>query len=315
MLEKLRELDFFSLMVFKTISDTRHANVAAQQLAVSPSKVSRCLNSMRHLLDDELFYRRQQGLLPTPLAERLYQPVCKVLASYQQFESQVYPVSNEQQSKIKIGVCSLLLPALALRLHQLNNNYLLSTIDLFQWSSDSIEKINQGELDIGVCFERNDSNNITYETLGNIKSMSLVAANNHPVWANIDNFSLELMCDYPFYYVPTPGLNKRVDPIEAYCHQQGITPPSIESCVDREELYAKLLTGPGLTFSGPKAISDFNANMPGLSVFDLPQQQVDAIHACASSPMYRLVERMPIYRRYDDEMRTTIINILKQMIN
>lgn len=74
LLKQLCELDIFTLMVFKNIYETGHANCTARDLAVSAPKVSRCLAALRLAFDDELFYRRQQKLKPTPLAESLYQP-------------------------------------------------------------------------------------------------------------------------------------------------------------------------------------------------------------------------------------------------
>ncbi|MEZ9165517.1 LysR family transcriptional regulator, partial [Shewanella sp. 10N.286.55.A9] len=73
-LKKLSELDIFCLIVFKTLYENGHANSTATALQVSAPKVSRCLTQLRITFNDELFYRRQQGLKPTPLAEALYEP-------------------------------------------------------------------------------------------------------------------------------------------------------------------------------------------------------------------------------------------------
>lgn len=76
LLKQICELDVFTLLVFKSIFDNGHANSAAKALNVSAPKISRCLNALRLTFNDELFYRRQQGLKPTPLAESL---LCRYL--------------------------------------------------------------------------------------------------------------------------------------------------------------------------------------------------------------------------------------------
>ena len=93
-LKKVSELDVFSLLVFKLIYETGFANFAAKELAVSAPKISRCLTSLRAIFNDELFFRRQQGLKPTPLAERLYQPVCQLfyILRYRQALLPVWPL-------------------------------------------------------------------------------------------------------------------------------------------------------------------------------------------------------------------------------
>ncbi|MBZ4680772.1 MAG: hypothetical protein JG763_3403, partial [Shewanella sp.] len=154
LLKQLCELDIFTLMVFKNIYETGHANCTARELAVSAPKISRCLAALRLAFDDELFYRRQQQLKPTPLAENLYQPVCDFIHSVHRLEQQVHQ-SRLPSSDIciHVAVAHGLLSSLAMKLGQTNIQQQLGQIRLYPWQDDSAEKIHRGQLDLGVCLE------------------------------------------------------------------------------------------------------------------------------------------------------------------
>lgn len=76
----IRTVDLNLLPVLDAL--LRHCSVthAARELAMSQSAVSSALARLRSLLDDELFVRTGRGLLPTPRAASLSEPVATLLA-------------------------------------------------------------------------------------------------------------------------------------------------------------------------------------------------------------------------------------------
>jgi len=71
----LQNLDLNLLKVLDALMDERSVTRAAHRLGRSQPAVSNALSRLRHLLRDDLFVREPGGLVLTPRAERLRQPV------------------------------------------------------------------------------------------------------------------------------------------------------------------------------------------------------------------------------------------------
>jgi DNA-binding transcriptional LysR family regulator len=81
---ELARLDLNLLLVFHhLLREKRVSNVAAV-LGMSQPAVSSALGRLRASLGDELFLRTQQGMLPTPYALQLAEPVATALGGLQQ---------------------------------------------------------------------------------------------------------------------------------------------------------------------------------------------------------------------------------------
>ncbi|HEY0294692.1 MAG TPA: LysR family transcriptional regulator [Bordetella sp.] len=77
----LHELDLNLLVVFDALHRHGRVSLAAQSLGVSQPGVSNALRRLRKLLGDELFLRTSGGMVPTPYAQSLAQPISDALAS------------------------------------------------------------------------------------------------------------------------------------------------------------------------------------------------------------------------------------------
>ena len=76
----IRKIDLNLLIAFNTLFDERSVSRAAERLALTQPTVSGKLNRLRQLFGDPLFVRTQRGVLPTPRAESLAEPVKALLA-------------------------------------------------------------------------------------------------------------------------------------------------------------------------------------------------------------------------------------------
>jgi DNA-binding transcriptional LysR family regulator len=76
----LRSFDLNLLLVFEAIFRERSVLRASQSLALSQPAVSHALNRLRYLLNDGLFVRTPNGMIPTPRAEELALPVRRALS-------------------------------------------------------------------------------------------------------------------------------------------------------------------------------------------------------------------------------------------
>ncbi|QJI37117.1 LysR family transcriptional regulator [Pseudomonas sp. ADAK13] len=79
----LARLDLNLFRVFAVIYQELNLTRAAERLCISQSAVSHSLARMREQLDDPLFVRESQGVLPTPLAKRIWPDVEEGLRYFQ----------------------------------------------------------------------------------------------------------------------------------------------------------------------------------------------------------------------------------------
>src|SRR5258708_15325140 len=76
---KLTTFDLNLLVVFETILRERHVTRAGERLGLSQPAMSHALNRLRWMLKDQLFIRTPEGMMPTPRAEQLAEPVRRAL--------------------------------------------------------------------------------------------------------------------------------------------------------------------------------------------------------------------------------------------
>jgi len=79
----LATFDLNLLLVFDAVLRERHVTKAGAKLGLSQSAMSHALNRLRWLLKDQLFVRTPEGMMPTPRAEELANPVRQVLSDLQ----------------------------------------------------------------------------------------------------------------------------------------------------------------------------------------------------------------------------------------
>jgi DNA-binding transcriptional LysR family regulator len=79
----IRTLDLNLLVVLHEVYQVRQISQAANRLGLSQPALSNALARLRKVLGDELFVRTRDGMQPTPLAERLFEPVSQALEQVQ----------------------------------------------------------------------------------------------------------------------------------------------------------------------------------------------------------------------------------------
>lgn len=75
----LHGIDLNLLVAFNALMEERNVTRAASQVGVSQPAMSAALSRLRKLLGDTLFLRSPNGLLPTPRARELAQPIAQAL--------------------------------------------------------------------------------------------------------------------------------------------------------------------------------------------------------------------------------------------
>lgn len=76
---RLSRLELKQLRVFQSLLRERNLSRVADQLGVSQQTISEQLKRLREIFDDRLFVRTSNGVIPTPVAERLAPKLEKLL--------------------------------------------------------------------------------------------------------------------------------------------------------------------------------------------------------------------------------------------
>ncbi|MGO9769665.1 MAG: LysR substrate-binding domain-containing protein, partial [Roseiarcus sp.] len=78
---QLRRLDAGLLLVFEEVLRTGNLSKASERLRLTPSAISHALARLRDIFGDPLFLRRPQGVVPTPRALALREPIARALGA------------------------------------------------------------------------------------------------------------------------------------------------------------------------------------------------------------------------------------------
>ena len=80
---ELKTFDLNLLVVFEAVLRERSVTRAGEKLGLSQPAMSHALNRLRWMLKDQLFVRTPEGMMPTPRAEFLAEPICRALFDLQ----------------------------------------------------------------------------------------------------------------------------------------------------------------------------------------------------------------------------------------
>ena len=130
---ELHEIDLNLLVVFKQLLVERRVAKVAENLGLTQPAVSNALARLRKLLGDELFLRTPAGMMPTPLADQLAEPVSYALAMIHSGLNQRSEFDPARAARsITIGMTDIgeiyFLPALIERLRSEAPGITLSTV-------------------------------------------------------------------------------------------------------------------------------------------------------------------------------------------
>src|SRR6202030_499268 len=75
--------DLNLLIVFDAVMQERSVTRAGSRIGLSQAAVSHALSRLRHILKDDLFIRTPAGMVPTPRAEQLAEPLRRALSDMQ----------------------------------------------------------------------------------------------------------------------------------------------------------------------------------------------------------------------------------------
>ncbi len=146
-------LDFHLLLVFEAVHAERHISRAAQRLGLAQPTVSNALGRLRRLTGDPLFVRTGRGMVPTPHAERLAEPLREALATLRaalRARSRFDPAVDRRHFTLFLTDLgeAFFLPRLLARLRDVAPGVTLTTLPMPD--RDPQAALERGEVDLAI---------------------------------------------------------------------------------------------------------------------------------------------------------------------
>lgn len=150
---ELSDIDLNQLVLFQQLIVERRVSKVAENLGISQPAVSNTLAKLRRQFGDELFVRTPQGMLPTPFAEQLAEPIGYALGMIHSGLNQhslFDPASVKRAVTIAMTDIGeiVFLPALVERLRQEAPGVSLRTVRTT--STNLREEMEAGKVDLAI---------------------------------------------------------------------------------------------------------------------------------------------------------------------
>jgi DNA-binding transcriptional LysR family regulator len=201
-LQKLNRLDLNLLVSLQALLEEKSVTRAAARLFISQPAMSRVLQRLRDQLDDPLFTRTGNELVPTPKAREMQLRLPQLLDSILDMVNQGTFDPATYIGEISIAVPEFVAITLVSELTKVVANDAPGLVLSVSSGIESVEgDLAVGALDFAIDIDRGITDNITTRTLSNY-APSIWMRHGHPL-ANKEKTTLEDILKYPFvqYYL------------------------------------------------------------------------------------------------------------------
>ena len=154
-MKNLHEIDLNLLVVFNQLMVDRRVSKVADEFGMTQPGVSNALAKLRRKLADELFLRTPAGMVPTPFAEQLAEPVAYALAMIQSgLDQQTKFDPATAKREMTIGMSDIgeivFLPSLVERMIRESPGVRLSTVR--NTAVNLRDEMEAGKVDLAIGF-------------------------------------------------------------------------------------------------------------------------------------------------------------------
>jgi DNA-binding transcriptional LysR family regulator len=201
-LQKLSRLDLNLLVSLQALLEEKSVTRAAARLFISQPAMSRVLQRLRYQLDDPLFTRTGNELIPTPKARDLQMRLPQLLDSILDMVSEGDFDPATYEGEVSIAVPEFVAISLISELTQVVAESAPGLVLSVSSGIDSVAgDLAEGSLDFAIDIERMISEEITAKSLATY-SPSIWMRQGHPL-TKVKNIILKDILSYPFvqYYL------------------------------------------------------------------------------------------------------------------
>ncbi len=147
----LLTLDFNLLLVLSALLEERNVTNAGEKIGLSQSATSHALGRLRQVFNDPLLVRSPKGMVPTPRALELLEPLQKILLNIEQLIQPTVFDPKTAQGTIQLGVSdyatAVILPSV---LNQISGQAPQLNLECNNWRSDILDNLRNGAIDLGL---------------------------------------------------------------------------------------------------------------------------------------------------------------------
>lgn len=201
-LQKLSRLDLNLLVSLQALLEEKSVTKAAERLFITQPAMSRVLQRLRDQLDDPLFTRTGNALVPTPRARELQLRLPRLLDNILEMVSQGEFDPTTFVGEITIAVPEFVAISLVSELTRVVTQYAPGLILSISSETDSVEgELAEGILDFAIDIDRGIGEDISSKRLA-VFTPSIWMREGHPLAAKPE-VTLDDILEYPFvqYYL------------------------------------------------------------------------------------------------------------------
>lgn len=205
MQDPLSRVDLNLLVAFQVLMQEKNVTRAAERMFVTQPAMSKTLNRLRNLIDDELFVRSSHGLTPTPKTLELEKPVNDILNQLTELmvHNKEFDPANTAAtiSLATLGTsASVGMPAFINKLRQKAPKLMLISQNIDdKWE----DRLRSGNLDFAIVAKNKFNDDFITHKLMNIKPV-LYMRKDHPL-ASVEHITLEQRREYQHMAVYFPN--------------------------------------------------------------------------------------------------------------
>lgn len=162
-----------SYRIFNTVAETGNLSKAAKALYISQPAISRAVSKLEQNLSVKLFIRNSRGVHLTEEGRLLYEHTKSAFDSLRQAEENLRRIHNLGAGTLRIGVSTTLCKHILMpQLQKFIQEYPHIQINIQCHStSEIIELLEQGKIDIGLISEPNSLHNLEFFTIAEVEDV------------------------------------------------------------------------------------------------------------------------------------------------
>ena len=193
------------LRIFLAVARTQSFAEAGNLVHMSQPAVSLSIKSLEDSLGGRLFTRTTRSTLLTPEGEALMHMAKSLIASWDEAEHELKQRFTLDRGKIAIAAmpsfAASLLPQALMHYRQTNPNINIEIHDVL--TDTVVEMVRTGKIEIGVSFEPDNTNDLSFQTLFNDRFIAVIPKDS-PL-RNNKELSWKQILEYDFITLQRPS--------------------------------------------------------------------------------------------------------------
>jgi DNA-binding transcriptional LysR family regulator len=178
----LLTLDFNLLVVLSALLEERNVTNAGEKIGLSQSATSHALGRLRQVFNDPLLVRSPKGMVLTPRALELVEPLQKILLNIEQLVQPTVFEPKTAQGTIHVAASDysvvVVLPKI---LNLVCDNAPHLNLECHHWGSDILDNLRNGGIDLGLgVLNLPQPSELKFQTLF-VEDLVSVVRSDHPI--------------------------------------------------------------------------------------------------------------------------------------